>query len=374
VFTLRRRSSSRVQGLAVIAIVVASLAAASCGDSGSSAADSSAPESPTSATGEGADTTETSDTSSAEATLDLSSVSVTYGYSTTRGKSRHAHQLASGAFDGLPFSLQWAEFTNSEDAMAAMLANRIDMQEAQPSALATVVGSAETPWTAETAPMRVIGALRYTTPEGVQIVVPDDSPIRSVADLRGKKVVFSRGSQSQYFLFLALQQAGVKSSDITQVKMKLSEARAAFASGDVDAIVAFDFNLIPLFREQKLRVIARSADTNVPLYSLIVVRADRLADEAWVEAYRIMLGAVGRVEEWVAANVDEARKLREDLDGVDPLDSEAGVRFGLSTLVPVSDELIAAVQAQADLFHAEGVIENLPDMSVVFDRRYGSGT
>jgi len=302
--------------------------------------------------------------------VDLSGVTLTFGATTTRGKARQASRIASGAFDNLPFTLKWAEFASGEDALAAMLADRVDMQEAQPSAMVALAAAAAAPWTSDSSPVKVIGALRYATPEGVQIVVPDGSPIRSVADLRGKKVAYSRGSTSQYFLVLALEQAGVKAKEVTAVKMKMADARAAFAAGDVDAIVAFDFNILPLFRQEPLRVIARSSDYGIPLYALITVRAKLLEDPAAVEAIRLMVKGMKQVEAWVSSNIDAARRLKEELDGVDPLDSERIIRYGISTVEPVSDELIAAVNDQATLFASEGVIERLPDMSVIFDRRF----
>lgn len=357
------RAPHRAFALVVVAVA---LGGAACSGSGSSGpASSSVAPTDSQASGE----TKPSAVPTTES-VDLSRVNLVFGATTTRGKTRQATRLASGAFDNLPFTLKWAEFSSGDDALAAMLADRVDIQEAQPTALVVLAAAAATPWTTESSPVKVVGALRYGTPEGIQIVVPEGSPIRTVADLRGKKVAYSRGSSSQYFLVLALEKAGVTASDVTAVKMTMSDARAAFAAGSVDAIVAFDFNILPLFRQESLRVIARSADYDVPLYALITVRATLLEDPAYVEAIRIMLRRMSDVEGWVSANIDAASRLKEELDGVDPLDSEQIMRYGVSSVVPVSDELIASVVDQAKLFHAEGVIERLPDISVIFDRRY----
>lgn len=64
--------------------------------------------------------------------VDLSRVTLVFGATTTRGKTRQATRLASGAFDNVPFTLKWPEFSSGDDALAAMLADRVDIQEAQP--------------------------------------------------------------------------------------------------------------------------------------------------------------------------------------------------------------------------------------------------
>lgn len=67
------------------------------------------------------------------------------------------------------------------------------------------------------------------------ILVADNSPINSVAELKGRKVAFQKGSSSHNLLLRALQQAGLKFSDIQPVYLAPADARAAFQQGNVDA-------------------------------------------------------------------------------------------------------------------------------------------
>jgi|SRR5579871_5421704 len=67
------------------------------------------------------------------------------------------------------------------------------------------------------------------------ILVPANSPIRTVADLRGKRVAIQKGSGTHNFLIQALQKAGVDYKDITPVYLSPPDARPAFQSGSVDA-------------------------------------------------------------------------------------------------------------------------------------------
>ncbi|MFD1260287.1 sulfonate ABC transporter substrate-binding protein [Entomomonas asaccharolytica] len=77
-------------------------------------------------------------------------------------------------------------------------------------------------------------------PTSEAILVTKDSPIQSVAELKGKKVALNKGSNVHYLLVRALQEAGLKYSDITPVYLAPSDARAAFESNRVDAWVIWD--------------------------------------------------------------------------------------------------------------------------------------
>ena len=77
-------------------------------------------------------------------------------------------------------------------------------------------------------------------PRGEAILVPKDSPIKTVADLKGKKVALNKGSNVHYLLVRALERAGLKYSDIEPVFLAPADARAAFERGSVHAWVIWD--------------------------------------------------------------------------------------------------------------------------------------
>jgi sulfonate transport system substrate-binding protein len=77
-------------------------------------------------------------------------------------------------------------------------------------------------------------------PNAEAILVPKDSPLQSVAELKGKKIAFNKGSNVHYLLVRALEDAGLKYSDIQPVYLPPADARAAFERGSVDAWVIWD--------------------------------------------------------------------------------------------------------------------------------------
>jgi len=110
------------------------------------------------------------------------------------------------------------------------------------------VGSIDFGVTGETPPVfaQAAGAdLRYVAfdqpaPAGEAILVAKDSPITSVAELKGKKVALNKGSNVHYLLVRALEDAGLSITDITPIYLPPADARAAFERGSVDAWVIWD--------------------------------------------------------------------------------------------------------------------------------------
>ncbi|KAF0594309.1 hypothetical protein PAPB9_02783 [Pseudomonas aeruginosa] len=110
------------------------------------------------------------------------------------------------------------------------------------------VGSIDFGVTGETPPVfaQAAGAdLLYVAyeppaPTSEAILLPKDSPIRSVAELKGRKVALNKGSNVHYLLVRALEQAGLKYSDIQPVYLPPADARAAFERHSVDAWVIWD--------------------------------------------------------------------------------------------------------------------------------------
>jgi len=110
------------------------------------------------------------------------------------------------------------------------------------------VGAIDFGFTGETPPVfaQAAGAnLVYianepASPTAEAILVPKDSPLHKVADLKGKKVALNKGSNVHYLLVRALQEAGLTYGDITPVYLSPADARAAFEQGSVDAWVIWD--------------------------------------------------------------------------------------------------------------------------------------
>ncbi|WP_412989899.1 aliphatic sulfonate ABC transporter substrate-binding protein [Pediococcus siamensis] len=94
---------------------------------------------------------------------------------------------------------------------------------------------------------------------GSGILVSSSSSIKSVADLKGKRVAYTKGTSSQYLLLSALKKAGLSASDIKWVNMDQSSASVAFAKGKVDAWATWDPYMAQAEVQQNAKVLTTGA-------------------------------------------------------------------------------------------------------------------
>ncbi|MDH0959596.1 sulfonate ABC transporter substrate-binding protein [Pseudomonas chengduensis] len=217
------------------------------------------------------------------------------------------------------------------------------------------VGSVDFGVTGETPPVfaQAAGAdLLYVAheppaPSGEAILVPKDSPIKSVAELKGKKVVLNKGSNVHYLLVRALEDAGLKYSDITPVYLPPADARAAFERGSVDAWVIWD----PFQSAAEKQLQARSLrDGSGLVDNHQFYLATRTYAEKNPQVIGVLVEEIRGVGEWVKGNLDEATSQVAPLIGLSPeITRQAVERQGYGAQF-ISPEVVAAQQKIADTF------------------------
>ncbi|MGE8504134.1 MAG: sulfonate ABC transporter substrate-binding protein [Pseudomonas sp.] len=217
------------------------------------------------------------------------------------------------------------------------------------------VGSVDFGVTGETPPVfaQAAGAdLLYVAheppaPTGEAILVPKDSSIKSVAELKGKKVALNKGSNVHYLLVRALEDAGLKYSDITPVYLPPADARAAFERGSVDAWVIWD----PFQSAAEQQLQARTLRDGT---GLVDNHQFYLATRPYAEKNPQVIGTlveeIRGVGEWVKGNLDEATSQVAPLIGLSPEITRQAVErqgYGAQFITP---EVVKAQQKIADTF------------------------
>src|ERR1700756_2159172 len=131
----------------------------------------------------------------------------------------------------LGYTVTWTEFPSGPPLLEALNVGSIDFGIAgeTPPIFAQAAG----------APL-VYLAYDPPAPQGEAILVAKDSPLKSVAELRGKKVALNKGSNVHYLLVRALENAGLKYTDIQPVYLAPADALAAFSRGSGDAWAIWD--------------------------------------------------------------------------------------------------------------------------------------
>ncbi|MDF3099638.1 sulfonate ABC transporter substrate-binding protein [Burkholderia sp. BCCIQ04A] len=184
-------------------------------------------------------------------------------------------------------------------------------------------------------------------PQGEAIVVLPDSPIRTVAQLRGKKVAFNKGSNVHYLLVKALERAGLTYADIQPIYLTPADARAAFVQRSVDAWVIWDPYLAAAERQLGARVVANGdALVRNTQYYL----AARKYAAAHPQVLRALLDEVDAVDRWARDHVPEVAAQLSPLVGLDAPTLEVALKRAGYGVQPITDATLAYQQSIADAF------------------------
>lgn len=192
-------------------------------------------------------------------------------------------------------------------------------------------------------------------PKAEALIVQKDSNIKTIQDLKGKRVALNKGSNVHYLLLKLLEKNNLELSDIEVVYLPPSDARAAFERGAVDAWVIWD----PFFAAAEQQIGARVIATGENLVSNHqFYLADRKFAEQNPKVLKAVVNELNTTTQWVAENQEEASKLLEKPTGLslDVLKSSISrMGFGVS---PISAEVAKEQQFVADAFYQQKLIPN----------------
>jgi sulfonate transport system substrate-binding protein len=237
----------------------------------------------------------------------------------------------------------------------------IDFQFGPPLLEAINVGSVDFGYVGDSPPIfaQAAGArIRYAAAvkqdgHTQAIIVPRDSPIKTLADLKGKRVAFGRGSSAHNLLVAALEKAGLAWSDITPAALAPADATAAFVKGSVDAWSIWDPYLALAELKENARVIVFDKDVH-KANAFYIVGTD------FVEKYPGLVAELNRVFAsegvWANQHHEEVAQAQAEATGVDIEAIRRFVDRSNYRVVPVDDEVIQSQQAVADRFARFGLI------------------
>ena len=239
----------------------------------------------------------------------------------------------------LGVKVTWTEFTAGPVQLEALNVGSIDFGDVgeAPPIFAQAAG----------APLVYVGAT-VPRPALEAVVVPKDSPIRSVADLKGKRVAYNKGSNVQYFLVKLLQKHGLQFSDVQSVYLAPADARAAFERGAVDAWVIWDPFLAAAQQTLQARLLA---DATGVVNNRGYYFSSRDFSTKNTDVLRIALQEINGIDAWVGHNKEAAATELSKVLGLDTSITSLyvnRVRFGVA---PVTRDILAEQQEIADTFH-----------------------
>jgi sulfonate transport system substrate-binding protein len=243
----------------------------------------------------------------------------------------------------LGFTVSWSEFLSGPPLLEALNAGAIDfgITGETPPVFAQAAG---TPF--------VYVASDPPAPRGEGIVVQPGSPIKALADLRGKHIVTTKGSNANYLLVAALAKAGLTPKDARISFLAPPDAFAAFRTGSVDAWCCWD----PLFAAAEMTggQLLVDAEGIAPNHQFFLAR--RAFAEANPAVVRAVVAAVAAIETSVAADTSAAAVKIGPATGIPvPVLQKALARVGYG-VGPMTPAIFADQQRIADTFFGLGLV------------------
>ncbi len=256
---------------------------------------------------------------------------------------------ASGALDGAPYRVNWDLFSYGPPLVQAADSGQIDLGDV--GDVPPINGAAK-----ETG-FRVVAAEEplTTTQAGEYLLVPRQSPITSLADLRGKNVAVPFGSAAHGFLLNAVQSAGLSPATVHFVNLAPGPAAAAFDSGKVDAWAIWQPQ-VAIEQAKGARMLLAGHppldyDTGYEVASLKDLR-----DPQRRAALTDLVKRLAKAYAWGAAHQAQWERGVEQETQVSPSVAAIEIPNGLIKVGYVTPELVASEQTLADNLYATGQI------------------
>jgi sulfonate transport system substrate-binding protein len=252
----------------------------------------------------------------------------------------------------LGVKVEWAQFAQGPQLMEAMNVGKIDLGN---------VGETP-PIFAQAAGAQIVYVVGRRSDGrrsaiagggGFRIAVPSDSPIKSIKDIKGQKVVFQKASASHYFILRALEDAGLKYSDIQVQSIPNVEASSAFLSGKIPVWVTSDPHLARAEKLGKVRILRTAEGLDSPGGYYIAGKQFAIDNP---ELLRIVIEEMDKIERWAETHPQETAKLIALLQKLPPDVMQLVISRRGYGLTPISPDLIKKQQRVADYFYKNGLL------------------
>jgi sulfonate transport system substrate-binding protein len=238
--------------------------------------------------------------------------------------------------------VKWVEFTSGPPLLEAMSIGSIDFG---------AVGDTP-PIFAQAAGANILYAAGQKITNGQGILVPKDSLIRTIADLKGKRVGFTKGSSAHNVVVQTLEKAGLAYSDITPTYLTPPDAGPAFASGSIDAWAVWDPYFAIGEAKQNGRILINAHEVTKS-NSFFIANRDFARGRSAVLAEIIV--KIGEAAIWAEANRASVAKSLAEVTGV-PLEIQTIAANRASFLIgAMTDDIIETQQGVADRFYKLGL-------------------
>ncbi|HEY0327984.1 MAG TPA: aliphatic sulfonate ABC transporter substrate-binding protein [Rhodopseudomonas sp.] len=240
-------------------------------------------------------------------------------------------------------TVKWVEFSSGPPMMEAINVGSVDYGS---------VGDSP-PIFAQAAGAAIVYAAGQPITTGQGILVPQNSPIRKLEDLKGKRVGFTKGSSAHSVVVQALEKVGLSYADITPVYLTPPDAGPAFANGSIDAWSIWDPYFAIGETKQNGRILVHAHEIT-KMNAFYIANRDFATTHGAVLQQIIDVTAATAI--WAEQHRDEVAKAFSEVTGI-PLDVQTVAANRNSFAVgPITADIVATQQGVADRYFQLGLI------------------
>lgn len=265
----------------------------------------------------------------------------------------------SGALEGAPYAVEFFEFPAAAPLGEALNANAIDVG---------VIGDA--PFVFAAAAKRGIKAVSATQTIGRHvntILVPKNSPVTQVRDLKGKKLVTTRGSIGHYLALVALADAGLSAADVEFIFLLPGDARPLLDSGRVDAWAVWGPYVTIAVNHDQARILAVADDYFRSTGFLAATEKSAAQKTALLKDFNLRME---KANLWAKNNPEAYARVQSQITGL-PYDIHLELEKNSSRLsVPLNKQVIGDLQNIADVYYKNKLLRSPLDVRDSFDERF----
>jgi sulfonate transport system substrate-binding protein len=266
----------------------------------------------------------------------------------------------SGQAENLPYKVQWAEFPNAAPILEALNTGALDVGYTGDLAFLTVYSAG--------APIRAIGGSR-SRPLSQAILVAKDSPIRTIDDLKGKRLAGTKGGWGQFLILATFEKAGIP---LDQAKLSFLgpvDARAALLSGSIDGWAIWEPYVTTAVVQDGARIVA-DGEGLTPTVTFLDATQDaiRTKHEALADLHRRLYAAW----DWGLEHIPAYAAYNAKLTGLPEAIVARAAEDDHRVPVQIDDALVAEIQEAADRAVRYGILPKTLDVAASVDRSFNA--
>ncbi|MFC6298063.1 aliphatic sulfonate ABC transporter substrate-binding protein [Pseudomonas sp. CCM 7893] len=267
----------------------------------------------------------------------------------------------SGELNDVPYQIQFSEFPAAAPLGEALNAGAVDIGALGDAPYVFALGAG--------APLKVVSIIhaegRYTT----AILAPKDSPLNTALDLKGKRIVTTRGSIGHLLAIKALRSVGLSTHDVQFIYLLPSESRLLLDNGTADAWSTWDPYTTVVTSQSQAKVLA-SGDTLLTNHLYLAATRQAIADKR--PQLDDFVARVDRAYRWTNAHPEAYAAAQAKVTGL-PLAVHVAVANATHMQpVLIDDGVISGLQATAEIYREEGLLTKPIDVSQGFDKSFNA--